>query len=93
MQTDINLLQQIVANLISNGLKYSSKNSLVEVNFWLDGSHFFAEVQDQGIGVPRHEQSRIFDLFYRASNVDQRRGLGLGLFIVQTICKLLQGGI
>ncbi|WP_420630215.1 sensor histidine kinase [Candidatus Leptofilum sp.] len=91
IQTDINLLQQILANLISNGLKYSEE--AVAVHFWLDNSHLFIEVKDEGIGVPRHEQARIFELFYRASNVEHREGLGLGLFIVQAICKLLQGSV
>ncbi|WP_420642232.1 sensor histidine kinase [Candidatus Leptofilum sp.] len=93
VQTDINLLQQIAANLISNGLKYSDRDSFVEVHFRLDSTQLFVEVIDQGIGIPQHEQSRIYELFYRASNVDERRGLGLGLFIVQLITKLLQGSV
>ncbi|GJM41930.1 MAG: hypothetical protein DHS20C20_22120 [Ardenticatenaceae bacterium] len=91
VQTDINLLQQIVANFISNSLKYSDK--AIDVNFWLDAHYLYIEVKDQGIGVPRQDQARIFELFYRASNVNERRGLGLGLFIVQAISKLLQGRV
>lgn len=93
VQTDINLLEQILTNLISNGLKYSNKNQEVQVHFWLDGLQIFIEVQDTGIGVPRHEQERVFELFYRASNVDERRGLGLGLFIVQAVTRLMQGSV
>lgn len=93
LQTDLTLLQQIVANLISNGLKYSDRATKVQVRFLLDSTHFYIEVRDQGIGVPRHEQTRIFELFYRASNVDERRGLGLGLFIVQAVSKMMQGQV
>jgi signal transduction histidine kinase len=93
VQIDLALLEQILANLVSNGLKYSEKETDVQVHFWLDGTQLFIEVQDQGIGVPRHEQGRIFELFYRASNVDERRGLGLGLFIVQAVSKWLQGSV
>ncbi|MEZ4592222.1 MAG: HAMP domain-containing sensor histidine kinase [Chloroflexota bacterium] len=93
VQTDLTLLAQILTNLISNGLKYSEKEQLVHVSFWLDGLQLFIEVRDAGIGVPPHEQERIFDLFYRASNVDERRGLGLGLFIVQAVTNLMQGSV
>lgn len=93
VQTDLTLLEQILANLISNGLKYSEKEQAVHVHFWLDGLQLFIEVRDAGIGVPHQEQERIFDLFYRASNVDERRGLGLGLFIVQAVTKLMQGNV
>ena len=93
LQMDLALLEQILVNLISNSLKYSEKGSQVQIRFWLDGRSFCVEVQDAGVGVPRHEQPQVFELFYRASNVDERRGLGLGLFIVQAICNLLQGSV
>lgn len=93
VRTDHVLLEQIVNNLVSNALKYSEKQTTVQVHFWLDSSQLFIEVRDEGIGIPLHEQSKIFDLFYRASNVDERRGLGLGLFIVQAISELLQGDV
>ena len=80
-------------SLVSNGLKYSEKASPVQVHLWLEETQLIVEVQDQGIGVPLHEQTKVFDLFYRANNVDERRGLGLGLFIVQTISKMMQGRV
>lgn len=91
VQTDLNLLQQIAANLVSNALKYSAEESLVQVRFWLNERNFVLEVQDEGIGIPLQEQAKVFELFYRASNVDERRGLGLGLFIVQAISSMMQG--
>lgn len=93
VETDLNLLQQILANLVSNALKYSSDDVPVQVNFWLEARKIVLEVQDQGIGIPLQEQAKVFDLFYRASNVDERRGLGLGLFIVKSLSKLLQGEV
>lgn len=93
IHTDLNLLQQIGANLVSNALKYSEESTMVQVRFWHDEHRFVIEVQDDGIGIPPQEQARVFELFYRASNVDERRGLGLGLFIVQAICDMLQGQI
>ena len=93
VQIDLMLLQQIVAHLISNALKYSAEDTLVHIHFWLDGAQLAIEVQDEGMGIPLHEQARIFELFYRASNVDEKRGLGLGLFIVQAISRMMQGRV
>lgn len=93
VQTDLDLLQQIGTNLVSNALKYSPEDKQVEVRLWHDEHQLVLEVQDQGIGIPPQEQARVFELFYRASNVDERRGLGLGLFIVQAINDMLQGEI
>lgn len=93
VQTDLALLEKIVGGLVANGLKYSGKGSPVQVRLWLDKPQFVIEVQDHGIGIPLHEQPKVFDLFYRASNVDERRGLGLGLFIVQAISKMMQGHV
>jgi len=93
IQTDLDLLQQIGANLVSNALKYSNDDTQVQVRLWHDERQLVLEVQDQGIGIPPQEQSRVFELFFRASNVDERRGLGLGLFIVQAISGMLQGEV
>ncbi len=93
VQTDLMLLEQIAGNLVSNALKYSGTTSPVQVRFWFHEAQFVVEVQDQGIGVPLPEQEKVFELFYRASNVDERRGLGLGLFIVQAISKMMQGHV
>ncbi len=93
MQTDLDLLQQIGTNLVSNALKYSPEDKPVEVRLWHDEHQMVLEVQDDGIGIPPQEQARVFELFYRASNVDERRGLGLGLFIVQAISGMLQGQV
>lgn len=93
VQTDLDLLQQIGTNLVSNALKYSPEDKPVEVRLWHDEHQMVLEVQDDGIGIPPQEQARVFELFYRASNVDERRGLGLGLFIVQAISGMLQGQV
>ncbi|MCB8979297.1 MAG: hypothetical protein H6657_17940 [Ardenticatenaceae bacterium] len=93
VETDLDLLQQVGTNLVSNALKYSPEETKVEVRLWHDESQLVLEVQDEGIGIPPQEQPRVFELFFRASNVDERRGLGLGLFIVQAISGMLQGDV
>ena len=93
IQTDLSLLEQILGNLVSNALKYSEKSSPVYIHIQLTAQQMIIEVRDEGIGIPLHEQAKVYELFYRASNVDERRGLGLGLFLVQSISKMMQGHV
>jgi signal transduction histidine kinase len=82
-------IEQLVDNLIENGLKYSGEDGPVEVRAWRDGSVVHLTVGDHGIGIPADEVSGIFDRFRRASNVDARRytGIGLGLYICRGIVE------
>lgn len=86
-------LKRIAANLLSNALKFSEKGSLIMVMFGLENGRFLLCVRDQGIGIPLDEQDHIFDLFFRGSNIETRRGLGLGLNIVKTIVDAFAGTI
>lgn len=90
---DPKLLRQILTNLLSNAVKYSDAGSLVNVllNFGLNT--YTVKITDQGIGISEEEQSRLFDFFYRGSNVNDVAGTGLGLAIVKKSVELLHGGI
>jgi two-component system NtrC family sensor kinase len=60
----------------------------------VEDSQVIFRVTDQGAGIPQHEQARIFEKFYRASNVpDEVGGSGLGLAIVKSIVDSHQGRI
>ena len=85
LQADSGRLEQVVINLVSNALKYSPENSPVKVLVDQHRDIGVIEVCDQGIGIPKDEQSHIFEPFYRGSDVQTtvKSGLGLGL----TICK------
>jgi len=91
--TDNQLAYHCLANLVSNAQKYGSESGKIEVILQVVHHQLHICVQDDGIGVPLEEQQKIFELFYRGSNVGHRRGLGLGLAIVQRICRILQGEI
>ena len=82
-------IEQLLDNLIENGLKYSSEDGPVEVRAWRDGAAAHLTVSDQGIGIPADDASGIFDRFRRASNVDAKRytGIGLGLYICRGIVE------
>jgi two-component system phosphate regulon sensor histidine kinase PhoR len=87
-------LRQLLDNLLSNAAKYSPSNSTIRVSLRAEDSWIIFNVADEGPGIPQSEQPRIFEKFYRASNVpDQVRGTGLGLAIVKSIAESHQGRI
>ncbi len=87
------LLRQIITNLLSNAVKYSNVGSLIDVKLAFQTDTCSIQVTDQGIGIPEAEQSRLFDFFYRGSNVNDIAGTGLGLAIVKRSVDLLEGAI
>ena len=86
-------IEQLVDNLVENGLKYSGEDSPVEVGAWRDDGAIRISVRDHGIGIPLTDLPHVFERFHRASNVDARRyaGIGLGLYICRGIA-LEHGG-
>lgn len=91
IQTDSRILKNILFNLISNAIKYSEKSILCR--FIIDRDHFTFEVKDSGIGIPHEDQKYLFTRFFRAGNVTNIQGTGLGLTIVNRYVKLLNGEI
>lgn len=88
-------LQQVLHNLIGNAIKYSPTSSNVTVQLQHDGEHAIIRVCDQGVGIPAADQPRLFQRFFRASNVDARHisGMGIGLYVVKEIVALHGGSI
>ncbi|GAB4381243.1 MAG: HAMP domain-containing sensor histidine kinase [Salibacteraceae bacterium] len=84
------LLKSAIYNLLENGCKYSDDNA-VSLKL-LDGTdELILEVSDNGIGIPESDLEKIFEPFYRGSNVGNRPGHGIGLSLVKRIA-LLHGG-
>ncbi len=90
---DEKLLRQILNNLLSNALKYSPEGSTVQFDLTIQGNQIIFQIQDQGIGIPPADQSRLFEAFHRASNVGTIQGTGLGLAIVKQCVDLHRGKI
>jgi two-component system NtrC family sensor kinase len=87
-------LGQLVDNLISNAVKYTPPNGQIRVTLRVEQKQLILRVSDNGPGIPLEEQGRIFEKFYRASNVGQDiQGTGLGLAIVKTIVDNHRGRI
>jgi len=85
------LIVQAINNLISNALKYSPEDSLVNVEVNLGKDELLIIVQDHGIGIPEKELKHLFTPFFRATNASAIQGNGLGLSIVRE-SLLLHGG-
>ncbi|MFO1512829.1 MAG: PAS domain S-box protein [Verrucomicrobiota bacterium] len=88
---DEGLLRHILTNLLSNAVKYSPAGSPVSFHVHRAGKIAICRITDRGCGIPEVDQKRLFQAFYRGSNVEQIPGTGLGLLIVQR-CVELHGG-
>ncbi len=93
--TDPNFLKQILDNLLDNASKYSDEESTIEIRAERHDDTVSLHVHDTGIGIPANEQPQIFSLFYRGKNAQNREeeGMGLGLYIVASLIRLMGGKI
>lgn len=92
---DIYWLRQIVVNLLHNAVKFTSEGGVRLAFKCRDADHWAIEVSDDGIGIPKDEQARIFEAFEQAENPSARKqaGSGLGLSIVRELARLMDGKI
>jgi PAS domain S-box-containing protein len=88
---DVKLMRQIISNLISNAAKYSANDTEIEVAVEENEDEIVLKVTDKGIGIPESEISNMFQPFFRASNVGDRPGTGLGMPIVKDAVELHGG--
>jgi PAS domain S-box-containing protein len=86
---DAKRLVEILANLLSNAVKYSQRGSAIRVKTATTGTEVLVRVEDEGIGIPPDQLEKVFEGFYRATNVAQRQpgGLGLGLYISRDVAR------
>lgn len=85
-------LDRIVANLVSNALKFGAEKP-VEVRIGAEGEHAVIEVEDRGIGIAPADVDRIFDQFERAVSSRHFGGLGLGLYVTRRLVEQHGGTI
>lgn len=93
VDADPGRIEQVLTNLVENAVKYTGKHSegqrKVEISVTRADSEVITAVRDYGVGIPANQQGRVFDRFFRASNVASARypypGMGLGLFISHSL--------
>jgi PAS domain S-box-containing protein len=93
LQTDPRILRNILFNLISNASKYSDPDKKIRLTCEAEKETVVFLVKDEGIGIPKEDVKHIFERFFRASNVTNIQGTGLGLNIVRRYVELLSGTI
>jgi protein-histidine pros-kinase len=93
VQADEHGFERILLNLLTNAAAYSPGHSTVRVTATAENGIATISVQDEGVGIPAAEQSRIFERFYRGSQRSRGRGTGVGLAVVCRYVELLGGGV
>lgn len=88
-RTDVNRLEQILTNLLSNAVRHTPDDSTVEVSIVTADGLVAFEVIDQGPGVPDDDLDRIFDIYL--TTAEEGRGMGLGLPLSRRLARLLGG--
>lgn len=91
LYTDPRILKNIFFNLITNAIKYSLPDRIIMCEIHFNNEFLIFKVKDKGIGIPEFEQKFLFERFFRASNVENIQGTGLGLNIVKSYIDLLGG--
>lgn len=85
--------EEALGNVIENAVKYSPAGS----NVWIDSAAYDSficiQVRDQGIGIPEEEQGKIFQRFYRGTNVSGEQGFGIGLYLAREVISRQNGYI
>lgn len=90
---DGSLLKHIVMNLLSNAIKFSPEHKSIKISTSITSSMMTLEVIDQGVGIPHEDQQHLFERFFRAGNVTNIQGTGLGLHIVSKYAELMNGHV
>ena len=87
VRVDREAIARSLLNLVNNAIKYSASEKYIAVSLYRNRDWVNLEVVDHGIGIPRNEQSKIFDKFYRVCDplCHENKGSGLGLSLVRHI--------
>jgi len=95
VKADPLLLDLAFSNIINNSIKYNTQDGQVEILIEGKESHLILRISDDGIGIPLEEKEKIFEQFYRASNVNKGKveGSGMGLALVKEIIERHNGVI
>ncbi len=95
LEGDFRSLQETLLNLLDNAIRYSSPGGRIHINASLIGSEMLISISDTGIGIPKAEQDRIFERFYRTDAARSREsgGTGLGLSIAKHLVEAHGGHI
>jgi signal transduction histidine kinase len=86
-------MRQVLTNLLNNAIRYSPPGSTVTFRAWYEPETLLFQVEDEGPGIPPEDLPHIFKDFFRASNIGETTGMGLGLSIAKKIVEAHDGEI
>ncbi|MCJ7580870.1 MAG: ATP-binding protein, partial [Candidatus Aminicenantes bacterium] len=92
---DQEAISRALSNILDNALKYSDAGKKISVKVWAEDKSVFFEVEDEGLGISKDDQKRVFEKFYRARDLEDKNieGSGIGLTLVDHIVKAHDGEI
>jgi signal transduction histidine kinase len=90
---DADIVMEIWLNILSNAIKYTGQNGKIDITLIQEEDFVKVEIKDNGIGISKENQNRIFEKFYQVDNSHSGEGSGLGLAIVKRIVDLIDGKI
>lgn len=95
ISTDPQILSEALTNILSNAIKYSSKDAPIQIKLGTEGKKIFIAVIDKGQGIPEDEIDTLFERFARGDTSEKNTvpGSGLGLYFTQKILKLIKGKV
>jgi len=90
---DFVLVEQVLVNVLDNAIKYSPKDTQIDIDVFQTDKEITIRISDRGIGIPNEDLERVFDKFYRVSRPENVSGTGLGLAICKGIVETIGGKI
>ena len=79
--------EEVFTNIIENAIKYSPNSTEITIKSILYESFVCVKIIDNGIGIPEQEQGKVFQRFYRGTNVTDKQGFGIGLYLAREVLK------
>ena len=90
---DEKILELILSNLLYNAIKYSFENTTIDLQIYQNEMNTIFKIIDKGLGIPEKDVNFIFNRYFRAQNVLNIQGTGIGLNIVKYHLENLNGSI
>jgi two-component sensor histidine kinase len=93
LSVDCEKLERMIFNLLSNAIKYTGPGGLIVLKLEEEKGNIKISVKDNGCGIPKDKQKKVFNRFYQVNKDDGFKGSGIGLSLVKTFTELMNGRI